>query len=222
MPARHFFRPTSNGVAKPPFFFSQPVRVVQRKSIFLLSQAHAMAGRDDTAGRDETKSRMWGDWCLDNRVVAPALQQAFAAVMALVALSPVRLVAQRLRLWFSAAGTKYLVVLKPECLDGTHLRSISSLLTDGSTLELNLLELPANPPAKVDLARRNAESLFPPRSSDAAKDPTAYILCTAIYYLYLYTGANFADVVLKKVNVCFGLYSAAAYLYAFRSCTYSG
>ena len=124
-----------------------------------------MAGRDDTAGRDETKSRMWGDWCLDNRVVAPALQQAFAAVMALVALSPVRLVAQRLRLWFSAAGTKYLVVLKPECLDGTHPRSISSLLTDGSTLELNLLELPANPPAKVDLARRNAESLFPPRAA---------------------------------------------------------
>jgi len=121
--------------------------------------------------------------------------------MALIALLPLWVV-ERYGLFFYPGGDTrraYVVVPFREIVDGNELGSISDLLS-GAKMELSDDILPS---AKPDGAGRKSDALFPPANS-AAGDLSAYIFSAAVFYVHVFTGASFEDVVRKKVNVVLG------------------
>lgn len=157
-----------------------------------------------TMSGDEASTNVWAGFSLSNRQPSPALQRAYAGVMALIALLPLWVVA-KYGLVFYPGGVRrrpYVLVPLREVVDGNEYGSISDLLSDDSTMELSDDILPFEKPDGAG-ARRKTDALFPP-ASEAAGDLSAYTFSAAVFYVHIFTGASLEDVLKKKVNVVLG------------------
>ena len=152
---------------------------------------------------DEAVSNVWAGFSLAHRQPSPALQRAFAGVMALIALLPLWVVQQYGLLFYPGGDMRraYVVVPLREVVDGDEFGSISDLLSVDSTIQLSDNILPFEKPDGA--GARKSDALFPPAST-AAGDLSAYTFSAAVFYVHIFTGASFEDVLRKKINVVLG------------------